>query len=202
MKKILISLLSLLMLLSVSCNDDNPSDDGNTNLSGLYLPLKIGNWWKYAASGANMPDTIVYTASGDSTINNQSWFIFSNDYNSGIVMHRHDGNIAMMRVGNSEYKIFDETCKTGDSLVTNYTTNNVQFKVVSKILEKGVTKTVNGKEYKDVLMVRLYFYTSENQSEFSLVSIEDDYFAKNIGAIKMYIEGFINKELVSYSVTK
>jgi hypothetical protein len=99
-----------------------------------------------------------------------------------------------------EYKLFDDNGKVGDSLVSNFTSNNISFMVVSKMVEKGITKTVRGKEYKDVIKIEMFLYSKTIDDEWKFFMSEVDYLAKNIGPIKITVEEFIDKELLEYSV--
>lgn len=204
MKSRLIALFALLMLVAVSCKEDSTSPDDNNTLPGVYYPIKIGYWWKYAVTGMGMPSQITYTVSRDSLINGKKWFILTNDAVVGFVLHRYEGTVLMMRTMVStnelEYKLFDENGKTGDSIITTFETNNIPFMVVSKILQKGANKTVQGKEYKDVMELQIDIYTDVMKTGWKLFMSEQDYFAKNVGPIKVYAEDFCDRELLEYSV--
>jgi hypothetical protein len=171
---------------------------------GVYFPLKIGNWWKYAVTGTGFPSEITYTVTKDTLIGGKKWFILTNNAVPGYVLHRYEGTINYMKTTNQnidmEYKLFDDNGKVGDSLVTNFTTNNMPFMVVSKLVEKGITKTVRGKEYKDVIKIEMFLYSKPLGDEWKFFMSEVDYLAKNIGPIKITVEEFIDKELMDYSV--
>ncbi len=195
--------LALIIIFSVSCNE-NSNSPNNDNSVGVYIPLKIGNWWKYAVTGTGHPPQITYTVTKDTTIYGKKWFILTNDAVPGYVLHRYEGTLNYMKTMcqgvDMEYKLFDDNGKVGDSLVTNFTSNNIPFMVVSKMVEKGITKTVRGKEYKDVIKIEMFLYSKPIDDEWKFFMSEVDYLAKNIGPIKITVEEFIDKELMDYSV--
>jgi hypothetical protein len=196
------------MLFVISCkeNSTKPVDDNdnNNNQTGVYFPMKLGYWWKYAVTGQNMPSQITFTAKKDTTINGNKWFIFSDENNVQAQIFRYEGSILMMRLKylNTviEYKMFDEKGKIGDSIVTYYTANDIPYMLVSKIIEKGSPMTLRGKTYPDILKLQLDFYTNIFDDGWEFFMTEEDYLAKDVGMIKVFIEGMMDRELLEYSL--
>jgi hypothetical protein len=151
-----------------------------------------------------MPPQITYTVDNESTINGKKWFVIKNDYNSGLVYYRYEGTVLMMKTTFStvdlEYKVFDNNGKTGDSLITQFTANGMNYKVVSKITEKGTNITVKGKEYKNCLKVYMVVYFNLTGSDWNELMTEEDWFALNIGLIYMDAGEFSHRELLEYSL--
>jgi hypothetical protein len=202
MKTRLIALLALLMLIAISCKENSNSPDDQ---EGWYQPLKIGNWWKYETSGTGMPPQITYNVDNETTINGKKWFVIKNDYNSGLVYYRYEGTVLMMKTTTNtldlEYKVFDNNGKTGDSLITQFASNGISYKVVTKITEKGTNITVKGKEYKDCLKVDMVLYTNiPGTNEWGEFLTEEDWFALNIGLIYMDAGELSHRELLEYSL--
>ncbi len=206
MKRFLTFLLFASFLVLAACTKDSSTNNNNT--SGTYLPLKTGNWWKYSATGNGIPATIKYTVTGDTTINGKVWKALKNDFNQATVWHRFEGTICHMRTPVSsftiEVQLFDDKGKAGDSLINNMTmtvgNQTLSFRAVSKISAKYQNKTVNGKDYSDILEVSLVIYKVEQDNSLTALMTETDYFALNIGAIETDATGIMEKKLMEHLV--
>jgi hypothetical protein len=194
------------LLFFASCTNDNPVDN---NDNGTYFPLKTGNWWKYAVTGTGMPAQITYTVKGDTTIGGKVWKALKNDYNDGIVWHRFEGTLCYMRTpissGEMEIKLYDDKGKVGDSLVNDFSftvgTETMNYRAVSKIVSKGDSRTVQGKNYTNVLKIAMTLYIVNKDNSLNVFMEETDYLAWNIGPIDIEVPDFIKKELLDHKVT-
>ncbi|MBC7934006.1 MAG: hypothetical protein H7Y86_01425 [Rhizobacter sp.] len=167
MKKIFFGVV-LLSSLFVSCSKDG--DEGATTPSETYLHTTAGSSWNYRTVDNNTPGTPEdYTRTStnkDTTINGKTYHVYSNS-NSG--ESEYNG-----KVGN-DYFIFqalpDELggsteenlyLKAGAAVNASWTQPYsldaggfpVTANVINKIIEKGMTKTVNGVNYTNVIRVK------------------------------------------------
>lgn len=167
MKKIIASAL-LLSLLTVSCSKD---DDGGGTTADIYLNTAAGSSWTYQDYDNTTPaappvEYSVTSTNRDTTVGSKTYHIYTNNSTGASIYNGRSGN---------EYSAFEALpAELGGSTVDNiylraaanvnaswtqnYAINFGGFPltvtVTNKIIEKGISKTVNSNSYNNVIHVK------------------------------------------------
>ncbi|AWH85824.1 hypothetical protein HYN59_12230 [Flavobacterium album] len=209
-------------------DDNNPGDGGNNGGGnnnggdGTYWPLAVGNTWTYTVSGTNQ-DMII---TGTEAIDGETYYKMSGTTSGGSAT----GN-SYLRYDNGTYymqssgQTNDGTVVSGihyvvlkDNIAVNATwtdsfTQSVSYgmpgipdmefpvTIAGKMLEKGISYTVGGHTYNDVIHSRIQqTMTGEG---FIIITTTDYWFAKNVGPVKIdtiTAQESIVQTLVSYDL--
>jgi hypothetical protein len=170
-------------------------DDNGPNSSDNYSPLTVGSNWtyKYSETGSSTDTFSVTVTNKDTTINNKTYKVLSSSDGSG--------NNYMAKIDSNYYRFasfagiasFEELYLKDNRAVNSSWTSSVAFTLPSSpipltadltyvIKEKGISYSVNGKGYNDVIHVGVsvtVFSASFGSGEF--------YYAKNVGMIESSI---------------
>ena len=184
-------LIASFAVLFTQCKkDDNPTPTTSTN----YSPLTTGSNWtyNYSESGGS-PETIKLTVTDrDTSINGKTYKVLSSSDNSG------DNYLA--KIDSNYYRFttfpgigdFEELYLKDNRAVNSTWTNSVPFTLPGTgsfnadltytVKEVGISRTVNGKEYKDVIHVAVAVNVT-------LLNFGggDFYYANNVGLIESSI---------------
>ncbi len=193
--------LSFSFLFS-SCKKDeeDPKDDKQES----YYPFTTGSTWTYQDQD-NSTTTITLTSQTQS-IEGSTWNVISFapeqldipsfmriDATTKIVYRafdfRNNGGIFLIE------PVTDLDAKVGDTWTQNNEQNGVSLNVKNTLLEKDVQKTVNGKSYDKVMVVK-----SELTSNFFDNTNSTLYFAAGIGLIAEEFEDGDYSRLTDYSI--
>jgi hypothetical protein len=228
MKKITASIfLSLFIALSfTACNDSSNDSENTENSNEDYWPTSVDNSWVYTQNsqektmkiiGIDEIDGVKYykfsqlvgfesLTEGQFTAwikkNNDEYYIKIDD-----IIVKYGDNTG--KVSGYQFLLFKDNLAVNQSWggTYNYTINynvpdlpNVTTKAsyTGTILEKGISLTLNGTIYNDVIKFRFIQKTSINGQGISEVAV-DFWIAKNIGIIKMESLG-VSSELKSYVI--
>jgi hypothetical protein len=201
MRSIALAIICIVVLAACKKSNDSVTAD--------FSPLTVGSNWTYLINGVTNKLTVT---NKDTVAQGRTYKVLSN--NNG-------GNQYQAKSGNEYYRLaviqgvlpngFDELYLKSDQNVNgNWQLNvpivitGIPVNVTSKynIVEKGITKTVQGKTYSDVIHVRQDFISSFGNSGGG-----DNYYAKGIGLISSSLTISIpgqssstTAELVSYEI--
>ncbi|WP_157580354.1 hypothetical protein [Segetibacter koreensis] len=200
------------LFLFTQCTKDNSSPSTSTS---NYSPLTVGSNWTYnytQDSSAASTYTVTVT-SKDTTANGRTYKVLSSSDGTGnLYMAREDSNYyryaSFPQLGIDG---FEELYLKDNRPVNSTWTNTASFKyqgtsipatLTYTIKEKGITHTVNGKTYNDVIHVNL-----DINVLISSIGGGDFYYAQGIGLIDNQISvglsgaSFNSKqELISYEI--
>jgi len=201
MKHALLSVLTL-SIVSLSCKkDSNPTTPPVTPVD-KYLTLTTGSSWsfdKVSNPSSASPVTTSYSitsSSRDTTINAKQYHVFTN--NNGGANEYYYNNIndyytyrtLPAEFGGNFVEIIylKDNAPVGATWTQTYpiTYSGVPFSLTlnNKIEERGLTKTVNGKDYTDVIRVSTNITATGISIPYTLTNEINYYYAPKYGSIK------------------
>ncbi|WP_348824724.1 hypothetical protein [Flavobacterium aestuarii] len=229
MKKISVSfLLAIFVAISiVGCSSESDDEQNTQDSTGDYWPTAVNNNWVYTQDGDEalikiteiddidggkyykfneleiFGDAVDGQASGWIKKNKGDYYIKIGEVNTTI-----DGVTA--KITGYEFLLFKDYLNVNDTWEGYYTfIQNVSipdFPVLTakinysgKILEKGISLTVKGKVYNDVIKFRFSQSLKGNDAWPSWDYSTDYWIAKNVGIIK-YENDEVTSELKSYVI--
>jgi len=223
-KNIIFYFLTLFVVFSVaSCNGDSNNDEIQEKSTGNYWPTTVDNRWKYSQSGE---DILIMMIVDVNEIDGAKYYRFNQWIGTGVSMDvqgtpwiKKDKGNYFIKIGdvNDEHENFRASGFTflffKDYLNINETWEGTYSQTVNradlpsvttisnytgKILEKGISLTVNGKVYNDV--IKFNFTQSVSVSPWPADVFSTNYWiAKNVGIIKL-TRGEVVEELKSFVV--
>lgn len=207
------------VISSTALNATGTGTGGGTTTPGTttatYQPLSSGSYWKYTITGG-FPDEQTQTLSGKTTgINNKTYYevnIVSKSYGNSPGYFNTDNGIYKMRASTLikgltvELTYLDANKAVGEtwtaSMTDNGQVNGVPARVLGKIIEKGISHTVLGKNYSDVIHTQVD--VQYDMGGFSSYSSYQMYIAKGVGIIESinsaFGQDFNETKLVEYSI--
>ena len=166
MKNILLSLFAVSLFIT-SCKQDDPPTPPVT--ATPFMSFTAGSTWNYEVVNNITPSTSSYTltsTSKDSTINGKSYHVFTNSSGSGNEYYNNTGNdyftlrrLPLTLGGTSVENLYLKDNVTAGTVLPSqdYPVTaqgfNLIVTVTNTIAEKGLTKTVSGNTYNDVIKV-------------------------------------------------
>lgn len=181
---------------------DTTGGGGGTTLSSTYQPVTKGTYWKYVYVLNGVTDTVTTTMTGDSTvINGRTYYGGASVYQSGKFPAStgylsNQGHIYVQYAtaeGNDIYLYFlNDTTAVGHGWTSPInptgSVNGVPGQFVGTIIATGLTKTINGKTFKNVIhdQVSLQY---DYGTGFSTFITYDNYIAQGIGLIEVDSSG-------------
>ena len=191
--KIKTILFATFLLLIISCKKNGTT---NNPPPDKYLTFSAGSTWNYhqTDSSGTTPANEDYTltsTSRDSSINSRTYHIFSNSmggnqYFSSTSSDYYQFDSLPAGFGTTTFERFYlvDIAPVGFSWTQTLTVTlsgiPVQVLLTYNIAEKGISRTVNGKIYTDVIHVT----TSISSGLFSLTSNINNYYAEKYGLIE------------------
>ncbi|MFI5162702.1 MAG: hypothetical protein ACHQHN_15590 [Sphingobacteriales bacterium] len=192
MKRGLFSILAVLTFCCFGCKkDSNPGPN-----AGEYLPLTEGSFWKYhyVSDGGTTDTLIVKMTGGTAVINGRTYYNASSIYKRGTNPgyfyagnHLYSTRTVEGSQGAIELQLLNDTASVGYTWITvptaDGTLGGTPVRTLNTIKEKGITRTLNGKTFTDVIhsQVQLQY---NNGSGFSTAVTYDFYLARGIGPIE------------------
>lgn len=197
MKKYFLYLLIAIVAFGSCEKNDNP--EPNPPAENIYINANAGSTWNYQEtnSSSGTPDTSAYTltsSSKDTTINSHSYHVYNYSY----------GGSQYLNISGHEYYQYDSISgglgeiferlylKDNVAVGTNWAQNisvsvpglpfSVPVTITNTIVEKGITKTVNGNNYIDVIHVSTSITSTLIPT--GLTSDIHTYYAKKYGLIE------------------
>lgn len=197
MKTKIFFLLFATPLFFTACNKNNSND---STPSGTYINTTAGSTWNYHEDNSSggtpvSSDYTVTSTSQDSTINGRSYHVYKYSYGgneylnaSGHDYYQYD-SIPISGTGNNVERLYLK-----DDLAAGATWSQVfeldisgspipvPLKASNKIVEKGVSRTINGVTYTNVTHVSTSLSSPLISSGFT--SAIDSYYAPKYGMIE------------------
>lgn len=190
-------IFSLAAFIFTSCSKNN-SD--NTTTTDTYINTNAGSTWNYhqVDSSGSTPSSSDYTLSSssqDTTINSKKYHIYNYSYGGSEYMALAGNNyyqydsIPVTGGANIERLYLKDNVKAGTtwSQPFNLTIPNVPIPVTltvtNNIVEKGISRTVNGISYSNVIHVSTSLSSDFIQST-NFTSNIDSYYAPKYGLIE------------------
>lgn len=196
--KTAICFLSIIVIFS-ACKKNDSGSTGNSS-TNVYVNTNAGSSWNYQqidSSGAS-PNTSNYTVTSspnDTTINNRKYHVYSYSYggsqylsNSGSDYYQFD-SIPVTGGSNIERLYLKDNISVGNTWSQNFNLTIPDFPlpvalvVTNKIVEKGISMTVNNIAYSDVIHVSTSL-SSPLIPPSSFTSSIDSYYAPKFGLIE------------------
>jgi hypothetical protein len=196
-----------------------PNAEGGTTNSDSYQPVTKGSTWKYSiqVAGQTALDQITMTMTGDvKTFNGRVYYkclaVSSTETSEGFFGHS-NGRYASLNEEtdpkeNIEETYLDDTLPVGGTYTAkgNYSGpifgTDIQF--VGTIVEKGATKTVNGKSFKNVIHTRVESQSTISSGQFVTDGVVEYFIAKGVGIIEVDVyfgtQVIARQTIVSYNI--
>lgn len=195
--KTLLSFLSVILIFSACKKSDS---DSTNNPTDVYANMNTGSSWNYQQidSSGTTPQTINYTITStpnDTTFNSRKYHVYNYSY----------GGNEYLSNSNNEYYNFDsipviggsyidrlylkDNVSAGTSWSQNLTLNipqspvPVSLMITNNIVEKGISMTVNGVSYSDVIHVSTSLSSALIPAS-SFTSSINSYYAPKVGLIE------------------
>lgn len=217
-------LLSLLMVISlIGCSDDDSTGNENQNSTGDYWPTSVGNNWVYTQKGEDNSIKIIGTeeVNGANYYKFDQLHIFGRavDYSQPFSIKKNKGNYYIKagernittdgvtyKITGYEFLFFKDYLDvnqtwTGtynyiesDNAISNPRFARTEGTYTGEILEKGISLTVNGTVFKDVIKFRFTQILDGKDDIWPTWDNSTDYWiAKDVGIIKFSYEGNISE---------
>jgi len=185
-----------------------------TNNTG-YQPFNSGSYWKYVATGS-ITDEQTQTLTGKAaSINGKTYYEMSqNSKTLGTSLGYFNADDGVYKLRASTYingatielTYLDANKAVGETwtapMTDNGQVNGVPARVLGKIIEKGISHTVSGKSYSDVIHTQID--VQYDMGGFDTYSTYDMYIAKGVGIIEtsnsVLGQKFSDVKLVEYSI--
>lgn len=181
----------LSLALFFSCKKDSQSSE--TNLD--YFPLTTGSEWTYGGTISSYYKVTgstatkfgrtykeFYSTNASSSTPYSSYYAHEN----GIYYYVFKGSLTQ----ESEYIILKDNVNIGDSWDNNVAAGSGINKYQVKVVEKGISLTVNGIQFNNVI------HTETTLSG----TVTNNYYAPGVGQIKITQGSTTVKELLSYTI--
>ena len=202
MKYLYLAVTLLFVTTIAGCSDNsttapnNNQNNNNQNTSGDYYPLTKGTFWTYTLYSSSGSRTSTQTVGNDTTVNGRKYTVVNSSLGE-VYLIRHTGTEYYQILNGSETKLFDDQMGASWSfdISTPLSDNHYTFTNV----EEGLTQTVQGKTYTNVMRVHAVLITTI--PSYPPITYEFDYYwAKGIGRIKsdLGVQGM--EYLIDYSV--
>jgi len=182
-------------LIFTDCNKNDSNPDSNT--SGTYINANAGSTWTYHEDNSSgvTPTSSDYTVSStsqDSTINGRKYHVYNYSYGGSqyLAVSGHDyfqyDSIPITGGINVERLYLKDNAAQGDTWSQNFdlTISSIPITLTAKnkIIEKGISRTVNGQNYTNVTHVSTALSSALITS--GLTSNIDGYYAPKYGMIE------------------
>lgn len=215
MKKLIpITITAAALFLSACGLKDvvGPNAGGTTN-SDSYQPVTKGSTWTYSVSaiGNTTPNSITLTMTGDvKTFNNVNFYkaaATSSDGTSegyfgqkGSLYLTHDAS------DGTEEPYLDDSKAVGSSYTVDQPdpyNPGATIRSIGTILEKGITKTINSKTFKNVIHTRVETNYTDGTNTLS-TDVTEYYIARGVGMVQIdaYLLGqkVVSQTITGYSI--
>lgn len=228
MKNFIVSFVLLLTAISFTACNDSSEDDDAQDSTGDYWPTSIDNNWVYDQDGAETSITIIgdevvngakhyefnqLNIFGRAVEDHPPFRIKKNkgDYYINVGEINITVQAVTTKITGYEFLLFKDYLNINETWEGNYTytissnaanpffaLTEVTYK--GKILEKGISLTVNGKVFNDVIKFRFEQILDGKNDAWPTWEYSTDYWiAKDVGIIKFENDGDVS-ELKSYSL--
>jgi hypothetical protein len=192
--KIKTLLFPVLIFFIISCKKSSPANPQQTQ--DAYLTTTAGSTWNYhqVDSSAGNSDYTITSTSRDSVISGRTYHVYNvssggNQYLNitGNDYYQFDSLPAGLGAAVFERLYLKDNLSVGSSWIQSLTvtvsTISIPITLTYKIAEKGISRTVNGQSYSDVIHVSATISSSLIPAA-NLVTSINSYYAKKYGLIE------------------
>ena len=174
-----------------SCKNEvsNPTGGTTDDQSQSYFPLKVGYVWEYSSTLPKIPSLIKNEIEGQTVINGKTYFVMNSTGTTLKSNYRYENGVLYFVGANGygidetkEFVINDFNKAIGDSLVfEGSNSQGFPSKTVFVIKAKGVTRTIKGVTYTNVIVYDNYSYYMFYSNEWTLFSTFTSFYGKGVG---------------------
>ncbi|NCD70329.1 hypothetical protein [Mucilaginibacter agri] len=204
----------LITTLFTSCKKSG-ADSPDTATSDTYQPLTLNSTWKYATDYPAVDTTVMTMSSSTQTYGGKSYHVVQSKakvignantyfYNGN---HVYNWRNSSAGAGDIDFTYLNDTAKvnyTWKAKVTDDgTISGIPAQMLGKIIATGISKTVAGKAYTNVIHTTVQLQYALTGSTYSTFATYDFYVAKGIGIIEMDASTYGVKstfKLLSYTI--
>lgn len=193
------------LLLFVKCKKDDATP---ATATANYSPLTVGSNWTYNYTENSTTDVYKLTATGqDTLVNGRNYKVLTSTDGTNRYLSKIDSNYyrfaSFGAIGSFEELYLkdnrDVNSTWTNSVSINYSGASLPANLTYTVKEKGITHTVNGTVYKDVIHVRLDIEVALPIVGNSNIGGGDFYYAKDVGLIENSISLSIPLANFTYS---
>jgi len=208
-----LSLIVGLALVISSCQKSATNPPATEENQDVYQPVTKGSYWKYNqgnSTNVGVTTTMTITMTGETLTSNALLFYkataIKETHDYGNYFYHDNGDYLMMGaltgvIEQSRY--FKDDLQVGQTWENTGVTYGYPIKIVGKIIEKGINRTVSGKQYTNVVHSQLNITQSVSGGPYVDFQTSDFYIAKGIGLIEIRnvsTRGSDYSELTEYSI--
>ncbi|MFD0750423.1 hypothetical protein ACFQZS_09740 [Mucilaginibacter calamicampi] len=208
-----LSLIAVVALIITSCKKSGTNPPANDEKQDSYQPVATGSYWKYNQSNSTnvgVTATMTITMTGETLTANSLLYYkataIKGTHDYGNYFYHDNGDYLMMGaltgvIEKSRY--LKDDLQVGQTWEDSGVTYGYPIKIVGKIIEKGINRTVSGKQYTNVIHSQLNITQSVSGGPYVDFQTSDFYIAKGIGLIEirnMSTRGSDYSELTEYSI--
>ena len=184
------------VIIFSACKKDDSSK--TTPPAVMYVNTSAGSSWSYHQTKLSTNTSTDYTITStpnDTTINSRKYHVYNYSYggNEYMAVDGHDyyqydsipitGGINIERLYLKDNASIGDTWKQDFSVTVPGFPLSVPLTVQNKVVEKGISRTVNNKSFSNVIHVSTTLSSSQIPSS-ALTSSIDSYYAPNYGLIE------------------
>lgn len=205
MKKTL-SISFIMMLMAFGCKKDNESPD--TGSKDTYQPVTKGSYWKYNGLSTGTVFSTITMTGATMTLKGHIYYehktvLEQSGTESAGYFNSENGEVRSS-AGNSESLFLKENAAIGETWVSAIVDGSPSgpiyqepYKVIAKIVERGINYTVAGKTYTNVIHTKHMRQFSSGAT----TDLYDYYIAKGVGMIeRKNPDGSSSTALLEYSI--
>ena len=192
-------LYAAILLLMAGCKLDKPDYANFFATANTYQPVTTGSYWTYQENASGDLDTSTTIITGFTTaINGRVYYQASTSYRSQVLptdsgYFSNSGHIytELGKSGSDAFETYylNDTTAVNGSWISKVndsgTLGGFPARFAGQIVEKNISKTVNGKTFVNVIHTKVYLQQIEAGGTTYTTTIAFDYFvAKGIGIIE------------------
>lgn len=196
-KTLTIFCLLVAALFSACKKESSSPDDNNTSSSDSFQPLSVNSTWKYSVDYP-VKDTMSMTIiSGTKSFNGKAYqTVQSKTKTSTSISYffnkDHFFNMRSTTVGSGDamdFTYLNDTAKVNFTwtakITDDGTVEGIPARMIGKIAEKGISKTVSGKNYTNVIHTTVSLQYALTGTTYNTYGTYDFYVAQGIGIIEI-----------------
>lgn len=191
--------ICLISVLFTSCgknSSDDPDPNDSQTASTSYQPLTVNSTWTYLTDYPTADNVVLTATASTQTYNNKAYTVVQAKgaklgsqnqyfYNAN---HLYNYRVPVDGMGTIDFTYLNDNAAVNATWKANVTDdgtlNGIPAQMTGTITEKGITKTVSGKQYTDVIHTTILLQYNI-ASTYTTFATYDFYVAKGIGIIEM-----------------
>lgn len=185
---LIVAVSTLVLLVGCSDSSTDPTPEGNN--SGSYYPLTIGSEWTYSRSVGTQSDEYTMIVSKDTIVKDVKYaLIYSPSYPTLKQLLRSDdtGMYAFSLDSLKEIRI-DLFGNVGSKAVSYRSEIKNGFNIIYRepftVIQKGVSKNVNGKTYNNCIVIKKDTYADMGVGSEMFIATTENTYSAGIGLVE------------------